>query len=145
MRCNKWLSVWQQIRYKPRSARQQRGFSLLEMLVAISILGLSLGVLYQAVGGATRNVRTDERYAYAVELARSLIADSVQVPVGGRSLSGETEGGFRWQAQTRPLELSDSLLQKGQLQAIEVVVSWRDGNRDRQVVLNSVVEGRQSE
>ena len=51
-----------------------KGFSLLEMVVAISILGLTLGALYQAVSGATRNVRTDEKYAYGVELARSLLA-----------------------------------------------------------------------
>ena len=57
-----------------RRAERSRGFSLLEMLVAMSILAMSLGALYQAVSGATRNVRSDERYAYAIELARSLIA-----------------------------------------------------------------------
>ena len=48
------------------------GFSLLEMIVAMAILGLALGALYQAASGATRNVRSDEKYAYGVELARTL-------------------------------------------------------------------------
>jgi prepilin-type N-terminal cleavage/methylation domain-containing protein len=47
---------------KSISASRHNGFSLLEMVVAISILALSLAALYQAVSGATRNVRTDERY-----------------------------------------------------------------------------------
>ncbi len=118
------------------------GFSLLEMLVAISILGLSLGALYQAVGGSTRNMRTDERYAYAVELARSLIAESAQVPASGRNDGGETDGGFRWQVSTRPLGIEQSGLRTGQLQEVEVIVRWQDGSRAREVVLNSVAEGR---
>ena len=56
----------------PLRARRCGGFSLLEMVVAIAILALALAALYQAAGGATRNVRSDEKYAYGVELARSL-------------------------------------------------------------------------
>ena len=48
-------------------------FLLLEAMVAISILGIALGGLYSAASGATRNVRADERYAFAVELGRSLM------------------------------------------------------------------------
>jgi len=47
------------------AGRKQKGFSLLEAMVAISILGIALGGLYSAASGATRNVRADERYAFA--------------------------------------------------------------------------------
>ena len=119
-----------------------KGFSLLEMVVAIAILGLTLGALYQAVSGATRNVRTDEKYAYGVELARSLLAMNAIVPVSGKNSSGETEGGFSWQVVASPTAIADGSLRPGSLQDIEVVVGWEDGRKNRQVRLHSVVAGR---
>ena len=124
-----------------RRAERSRGFSLLEMLVALSILAMSLGALYQAVSGATRNVRSDERYTYAVELARSLIAVNAQVPLSGARDSGETEGGFLWQVQSYPLGQNITGLPDGALQDLAVEVAWMDGSKRRQVILNSVVEG----
>lgn len=124
-----------------KSPPQQRGFSLLEMLVAMAILGVTLGALYQAASGATRNVRADERYAYAVELARSLLADNAVVPLSGHSDAGDTGSGFRWRVEARPLDYERTAIARGQLQSIEVGVSWLDGTRRREVLLNSVVEG----
>ena len=122
-------------------SRRSAGFSLLEMVVAISILALALASLYQAAGGATRNVRTDEKYAYSVELARSLLADNAMVPVSGVSARGETAGGFQWRVDTNPVDLQRTSLPLGSLHEIEVGVSWIDGSKRREVVLNSVVEG----
>ncbi|MBA6414268.1 prepilin-type N-terminal cleavage/methylation domain-containing protein [Parahaliea sp. F7430] len=121
--------------------RQQTGFSLLEMVVAMVILSLSLSVLYQATSGATRNVRVDERYAFAVELARSLLADSAQVPRSGYQAAGETSGGFRWTVETHPIVTGKKQLDPGLLQDIKVVVSWNDG-KERSFELVSVVQGR---
>tara|TARA_Y100000385_G_C12776703_1_gene501688 strand:- start:210 stop:632 length:423 start_codon:yes stop_codon:yes gene_type:complete len=121
--------------------RNQRGFSLLEAMVAISILGMALGGLYSAASGATRNVRADERYAFAVELGRSLLADNVQVPRSGMNNAGVTAGGFKWTVAARPAPLGRSGLDQGALQEIEVIVRWADGLRDRSIRLDSVVEG----
>ena len=126
----------------PEYARQ-RGFSLLEMVVAMAILGLALGALYQASTAATRNVRVDERYAYAVELARSLVADSAIVPAEGVRRQGETGSGFEWEMRAEPLPRSrDSRLAPGMLQDLSVEVSWVDGGKRRRVRLYSVVEGQ---
>lgn len=120
---------------------QQKGFSLLEMMVAISILAIALVSLYQAAGSATRNVRLHERYAYAVELAESLLALNATVPMSGVNESGETSGEFRWRVESRPIDLRNGRLISGSLHAIEVGVGWKDGKKNREIVLNSVVEG----
>lgn len=121
--------------------RSQRGFSLLEMMVAIAVLGIALGGLYSAASGATRNVRADERYAYAVELGRSLLADHIQVSKAGIAAGGVTAGGFKWSIVTQPVALARGGLEPGALQNVEVTISWADGLRDRRIQLHSVVEG----
>ena len=126
-----------------RYHRPSRGFSLLEMLVAISILAVALVSLYQAASGATRNVRATEKYTYGVELARSLLAENAVVPLTGVNLGGETSGGFRWRVNSQPVDLDRTGIAAGSLQKIEVSVSWSDGSKSREVLLNSVVEGRQ--
>tara|TARA_R110000823_G_scaffold295738_5_gene415658 strand:+ start:41122 stop:41475 length:354 start_codon:yes stop_codon:yes gene_type:complete len=112
------------------------------MLVAIAILAMSLGVMYQVAGGATRTVGTDEKMIYGVELARSLRALHSVVPVTGLNESGETAGGFRWEVTATPLPVPAQLpLQEGQLQKLRVVVDWADGARQREFSLDSVVAG----
>ena len=128
--------------HSTRSLARAGGFSLLEILVAISILALALAALYQAASGATRNVRTDEKYAYGVELARSLLADNAVVSLAGVDKTGETSSGFRWRVSSSPIDLSRSTLKLGSLHTIEVRVSWDDGSRKREVTFDSVVEGR---
>jgi general secretion pathway protein I len=123
-----------------RRVTSSGGFSLLEMVVAISILALALGALYQAAGGATRNVRVDEKYAYGVELARSLLADNGSVPASGVNATGEADGGFDWYVTTLPIATGRGSIVPV-LHEIEVGVSWSDGGKRREVVLNSVVEG----
>ena len=116
------------------------------MLVAVAILGLSLGAMYNVVGGATRTVGVDEKMVYGVELARSLLVSYAVVPPGGLSDEGETEGGFNWEVQAQPLELpEDGPLDEGQLQLIQVAVRWSDGDRERQFKLHSVVAGLETE
>ncbi|HEY6130909.1 MAG TPA: prepilin-type N-terminal cleavage/methylation domain-containing protein [Halioglobus sp.] len=117
------------------------GFSLLELVVAISILALALGTLYQLASGATRNVGIDEKYAFGVELARSLLANNGMVPAAGVNTTGATDGDFNWYVKTAPIEFGKTNRPGALLHEIEVGVSWRDGGKRREVVLDSVVEG----
>ena len=123
------------------NASSQRGFSLLEMMVAMAILALALGSLYQAASGATRNVRTAERYAYGTELARSLLANYAMVPERGIEDSGETAAGYQWQVIStgRPLDRGANV--NASLHDLKIDVSWFDGSKKRQITLSSVVEG----
>lgn len=120
-----------------------RGFSLIEMLVAMTIMSMSVAALYQATAGATRNVRVDEKYSYAYLLAESLLAEYAVVDIAGINQQGETAGGFQWRVSTTPVEGElPKALKEGSLQTIQVTVNWGEA---RQVQLDSVVAGQELE
>ena len=79
-----------------RRAHGQFGFSLVEMLAALVVLGLALGALYQAALGATRNARVSAEYAIATTLAESeLDAFVISRPDVGMTQRGRY-GDYEW-------------------------------------------------
>ena len=124
--------------------RADRGFSLIEMLVALVVLSLSLGALYQAAMGATRNVRVAAEYVDAVMLAESMLADHSYVVEENYAASGSF-GRFDWQVSSWPAEYNDGLEPEQRavapqaLQYLEVVVSWPGANKPRALDLLTVV------
>ena len=120
-------------------AHKQRGFSLVEMLAALVILGLALGALYQAALGATRNARVSAEYAIATTLAESeLDAFVISRPNVGMTQRGRY-GDYEWE---RWVELVPEREQSG-IGWIRIVVSWSGDSQLRTVSLSTI--GRLSE
>ena len=124
--------------------RPDRGFSLIEMLVALVVLSLSLSALYQATMGATRNVRVAAEYVDAVMLAESMLADHSYIVAENFTTSGSFEQ-FDWQVSSWPAEYEDGLEPEQRpvapqaLQYLEVVVTWQGANAPRALDLLTVV------
>ncbi len=120
------------------------GFSLIEMLVALVVLSLSLGVLYQAAAGATRNVRVAAEYTEAVMLAESKLVEHSYITEEGYSASGEF-GEYSWSVSSWPavyenVTAPDQMpLLPRPLQYLEVIVSWAGGSDTRSLDLLTVV------
>ncbi len=80
----------------------ERGFSLLEILVAFSILALTLGVLMQIFSGSLRNAEMAHDQAQAVALAQSLLAAAgIETPLTAGETSGQAGNKFRWLLQAQ--------------------------------------------
>jgi len=81
----------------------QRGFSLLEILVAFSILALSLGILMQIFSGSLRNVDVTRDQAQAVVLAQSLLASAgVESTLVAGESAGARDEKLRWVLRVNP-------------------------------------------
>ena len=129
------------------SVRANGGFSLLEMLVALVILSLSLGSLYQSTTAAIRNVSVADQYTRATMLAESMLASASDLLTEEASVSG-TFDIYRWETTAWPAENPLALgneagLRGAALQYVRVTVSWPGGQSDRKVSLLTVVPVRQ--
>ena len=130
------------------SVRANGGFSLLEMLVALVILSLSLGSLYQSTTAAIRNVSVADQYTRATMLAESMLASASDLRTEEASVSG-TFDIYRWETTAWPAENplalgNEAPLQGAALQYVRVTVSWPGGQSDRKVSLLTVVPVRQA-
>ena len=134
-----------------RTSRGQGGFSLLEVLVAFSILALSLAVLMQIFSGAMRNAALSEQYSHATLLAQSILSSAgIEEPLQEGGSAGQGENGMSWRLSIstyeEPVEEGGEQprgLGTDRLEAIEgyrvrVEVSWEDGGQHRQVELESL-------
>lgn len=77
----------------------QSGLSLIEMLVAVSVLGIALSMLYKSMGSSARATATLERQQNASLLAMSLLSARSAIPSSGWSEAG-VSAGLSWQVST---------------------------------------------
>jgi general secretion pathway protein I len=128
----------------------QRGFSLLEVLVAFTILALSLGVLMQIFSGSLRNADLTGDQAQATALAQTILAATgVEAPLAEGDNSGIHADKFRWSVHIAPFveppRPEDSAVAIRTLNALElwevsVQVTWGSGTAlsDRAVSLTTL-------
>ena len=119
-------------------AQVQRGFSLLEMLVALVIMALSLAMLYQASGGTVRQVEDIETQQRAVLLAQSMLRARDTVPAAGWNESGEAAG-LHWQVNSAPFPTGADGGKVPVLHRLQVVVAWTGRRGPQQLTLESLL------
>jgi general secretion pathway protein I len=124
------------------ASRQQRGFTLIEVLVAFMILAMSLSVIFRIFSGGLRNVTISEDYAQAMLVAEAQLASAgLGEPLQEGVTAGEWDARFRWQRVVepyRPWEQDKALAVPLQAYRVTVSVDWSDAGQTRQVTLGSV-------
>lgn len=126
--------------------KNRRGFTLLEMIVATTIMAIAVVGLMAGLASSTRNAARLQDYDRAVQLGRvrmnELMLDRtlpLNAVAEGRfdpSQTGGLEAG--WRVRRTIFEMPP-MVQPGQtaLDRLEVEVWWKSGNRERTYTLDA--------
>jgi hypothetical protein len=79
---------------------RQAGFALLDVLVALVVLGLGLAALLRMLGGAAGLGHGAEMQARALTVAENRLADALSAPLTEGQFDGR-EDGLDWQVRVR--------------------------------------------
>ncbi|HEY8094979.1 MAG TPA: type II secretion system protein [Methylobacter sp.] len=114
-------------------ANRQRGFSLLEILIAFSILALSLGILLKIFSAGVNTAGVAEEYTAAVQIAESLMAQTgVEALLQPNQATGLKDEKYQWQVVVSPFQFTaenlDVTTMPVVLFKVKVIVSWGNDN-----------------
>ena len=121
------------------SRRSQRGYTLIEVIVAFAVLGIALMLLLGTLSNGTRQLRWAADSGLAALHAQSLLDGiGIEIPVVSGSTTGEFEDGrYRWALEIAPYvdpAMPPALLDPSgqQLFEIALTVDWGErGPRER--------------
>ncbi len=128
--------------------RCDRGFTLIETLVAMMIMAICLVVILQLFSGGLKAGRLSDDYTRAVFYARAkmeelLLAKTLTDGV----LEGEFGGGYKWKALIMKVEpqnedqdgdKEEDLKMPVDTYGIKVDVTWFEGNREKNFEISTL-------
>src|SRR5579863_2270604 len=121
------------------------GMSLLEILIAVSILGICFSALFSGFSAALRATVRLRQYNRAVEFASEELNELVADPTlrGGDVRAGVAASGLRWRAVTEVADQRPGPSTDRPIELVHVVleVSWQEGTGTERLVLQTLKIG----
>lgn len=119
------------------------GFTLIEVVVAMAILGVGITLIIELFSGSLRLVRTSGEYTQAVNYARVKLEEVTVKPsmVEGTE-EGEFDKTYRWQVDVKRMDLLPPRIETDfkppvDLFQVKVHVLWKSGTKERSTVLET--------
>ncbi|MYB92318.1 prepilin-type N-terminal cleavage/methylation domain-containing protein [Candidatus Poribacteria bacterium] len=121
---------------------EENGFTLVEILVTLAILGAALPALLHAFASAARNQGLSDNTTTALYLLKFRMAE---IEMTGYPDVGEETGEFgentryRWSSIVEDVESEEV----ENVRRVQVTVTWEHKNRERSMSMNTYIADRQ--
>jgi general secretion pathway protein I len=116
-----------------------RGFTLLELLVALAILSVGLTVLLAGLSLSLGRGRSDRAETSARAFAVSLLDQAIADPSAAVGETSGTSGGYAWHVSIEPYgDDDDQQAWHSRAAEVSVSVSWREPGKRREIALHSL-------
>jgi len=120
------------------------GFTLIEVVIALAILGIALTVIFELFSGGLRLGRVSKEYVMAMNYASMKMEEcTTKSDVQEGTEEGEFDDHYRWQTFVKKLDLLP-IEEKGidfkppiELMQIKVNVLWKSGTKERSTAIES--------
>jgi general secretion pathway protein I len=130
--------------------RTRAGFTLIEVLIALAVLGIALVVLLHCQLVSIMLSDRAGQLTRATLLAETRIAERLAAGYPEPGVEEGTEEGdgapMRWTVRVAPVEpadLPEAAPAEAELRSLRVEVTWRDGRDERRVTLSTYVAPRE--
>jgi general secretion pathway protein I len=119
------------------------GFTLIEVVIALAILGIGLTVIIELFSGGLRLGRASVEYTKAVNYGRMKMEEIAMKPnIQEGTEEGEFDPAYRWQVEIKKTNLLSA--QKGrdlnlpaELFQVKVNVLWKSGSKERSAMFET--------
>ena len=126
-------------------SNRNKGFTLIEVVVAFAILGVGLTVIIELFSGGLRLARASMEYTKAVNYARIKMEEFTAKPaVEEGTEEGESDDKtFRWQVAVKKVDLlsidkSVDYKPPIELYQVKIDVFWKSGSKERSTTVESL-------
>lgn len=125
------------------SVRSKKGFTLLEVIIALAILGIALTVIMELFSGGLRLGRVSHEYTKAMNFASLKLEEmTARKTIEAGEEEGEFDKTFRWRTGVEkvdilPYDKGTEFKPPVDLYHIRVNVLWTSGSKERSAGIES--------
>ena len=122
---------------------KNRGFTLIEVIVALAVLSIGLVVIIELFSGGLRSGRMSAEYTRAINFARFRMEEiSTNAAIDEGTEQGRFDDHYRWQTQVKrvpflPGDKNSGFISPVELYQVRINILWQSGSRERSISIES--------
>jgi len=118
-----------------------KGFTLIEVVVSIAILGLGLLMIIELFSGGLRLGRSITEYTKAMQYAKIKLEELRIKPPEEGIKEGSFDESIRWKIEVKKVDILSSIIEEAKVPSkllkIDLIIFWRSGINEKSIKLET--------